>query len=90
MPKPDAVPLFVDPDNVPIRVVNQFSLHGVSGSQLDVTFSTLRITPYSDGNSRRDMVVAARLRFDLEMAKIIRDLLDQHIALATAKASRAN
>lgn len=74
LPKP------TDPDNVPVRVVNAISAIGLIGGCVDIVLSTGRYVP---GETQAELVVCARLRFDMEMAKIIRRALDDQIALLT-------
>lgn len=71
----------LDPENVPVRVVNGIPQFGVIGSLVSLTLTTDRIGFGADGKLKSEMVVAARLRFDLEMARILRDVLNSQIEL---------
>jgi len=73
-----------DPDNVPVRVINGVAQYGVVGSVVSLTLTTARYSFAPDGKIEPDMVIAARLRFDLEVARIIRDRLDAQIEKLTA------
>ncbi len=79
-------PVYVvtDPDNVPVKVVNAVAQYGVIGSLVSLTLTTARSSFSPDGKVEPDMVVAARLRFDLEVARILRDRIDAQIKLLTA------
>jgi hypothetical protein len=78
-----------DPDNVPVRTVN-LAHADVIGSVVSLTCMTDRIGYAEDGTFKRDLVIAARLRFDLEIAKIIRDQLDTQIALLSRPPGHPN
>lgn len=45
---------------------------------------TDRMGMYMDGSSNPDLIVAARLRFDLSTARLIRDQLDTHLSGITS------
>lgn len=78
-----------DPDNVPVRTVN-LAVSNIIGGVVAVTLLTDRIGFRDDGSARIDMVVAARLRFDLQMAKVIRDQLNAQIAMLEKPEGQAN
>lgn len=79
-----------DPDNIPVRVVNGVPHFGVIGSLIALTLTTARVS-FVDGKLEPDLVIAARLRFDLEIAKLLRDNLDSQIRLLTvATDAKAN
>lgn len=73
----------IDPENIPVRVVNGAPQIGVIGSLIAITLTTDRIGFDANGKVQSEMVVAARLRFDLEMARILRDILNTQIELLT-------
>ena len=81
-----AKPLFVDPDNVPVRLVDQITFHGIVGNLLDITCCSVRKTPHTDGSVSAEAVVVARLRMDLGLAQAMRDRLSQQIEMAAARA----
>lgn len=86
-PAKPVVPRFgipIDPNNVPVQTINRISTLDYFGSVIAMTLSTDRVGFDENGNVKPEMIVAARLRFDLEMAKIIRDALDRQIAVLTA------
>lgn len=73
----------LDPDNVPVRVINGMPQIGIIGSVFALTLTTDRIGTKEDGSPKAEMIVAARLRFDVEMARMIRDALDAQIKMLT-------
>lgn len=77
-----ATEIVTDPDNVPVRVINGVKQCGIVGSVIAMTLTTVRFG-FDDGQLQPDVVVAARLRFDLEIARSLRDLLDSQIKLLT-------
>lgn len=72
-----------DPDGIPVRIVNGLAQIGTIGANFSMTLTTDRIGFDRKGGLQSDMVVAARLRMDLEMAIILRDALARQIELAT-------
>lgn len=72
-----------DPDGIPVRIVNGLAQIGTIGANFSMTLTTDRIGFDGKGGLQSDMVVAARLRMDLEMAIILRDALTRQIELAT-------
>jgi hypothetical protein len=74
----------LDPDNIPVRVVNKVEAIATIGSQIDLMLTTSRTNIGTDNAIVFDHIVAARLRFGLEMARIIRDALDSQIAILTS------
>ncbi len=87
LPKPLRLP--TDPDNIPVRTINQ-ATSLILGSVVAMTLITDRVGFDADGSARPDPVIAARLRFDLEIAKIIRDQLDVQIGLLSKPEGKAN
>lgn len=74
----------IDPGNVPIQTINGAQMHGFPGSQFAVTLKTLGWRQTPNGDYEAVNIIAARLRFDLEMARIIRDQLNEAINVLTA------
>jgi hypothetical protein len=79
-----------DPDNIPVRVVNAVTAVVVTGGAIHLELATARVKPLPDGKIEPDYVVAARLRFNLEMARVLRDTINKQIALLTPPDSKAN
>lgn len=80
-----------DPDGVPVRIVNGLAQIGTVGANFTMTLTTDRVGFDGNGGLRSDMVVAARLRMDLEMATILRDALSRQIeAVLDAGKQRPN
>jgi hypothetical protein len=73
-----------DPDSIPVRLVNGLPQIGTIGSNFSITLTTDQIGFDALGGLRSQMIIAARLRMDLEMAVILRDALSRQIELATA------
>lgn len=78
-----------DPDDVPVRTVNNVASI-IIGSVVGMTFITDRVGFNEDGSQRPEPVIAARLRFDLELARMIRDQLNVQIDLLTKPEGKAN
>ncbi|WP_157861894.1 hypothetical protein [Methylobacterium sp. Leaf361] len=79
---PKLVPLR-EPEHVPVRVVNRAISIDWIGSQFDVVLGTTMIGVTPSGEPEEQMVIAARLRFDLEMARILHDRLTHAIGAVT-------
>lgn len=79
-----------DPDNIPVRVINGLSVATVMGGLIHITLITTRIAAGPDGKLEHDNVIAARLRFDLDMARAVRSALDIQIALLAPPDTKAN
>lgn len=78
-----------DPDNVPVRFVDGVSAFGWINSTINVTLVTNRVS--NDGEKAvNDFIVAARLRFDITLAKFLRDRLNEQIALLETTVERPN
>jgi hypothetical protein len=76
---PEGLPAVSDLDDVPVRIVHRISQFGFIGDLADVVLGTMRVDP--DGHLEH--VVAARLRFNLKVAKDLRRCLDEQIACLT-------
>jgi len=79
-----------DPDNIPVKVVNGMPQYGVLGGLVVMTLTTARIGVGADGAPNPDMVIAARLRFDLEMAIAMRNALNSQIDLLSGRKIKPN
>ncbi|MBS7543032.1 hypothetical protein [Ancylobacter oerskovii] len=79
-----------DPDNIPVRVINWLPQIGIVGNSIALTLTTDRGGFTSEGKHQVYMVVAARLRMDREMARILRDALTTHIDLLTPPPNKGN
>jgi hypothetical protein len=71
----------LDPDNVPVRIVNGVQGIDYLGSVFDWTLCTARLGVNSEGQLESQNIICARLRFDLQIAHVLRDALDRQIAL---------
>ena len=89
-PRPRPTTLFVDPHHEPVRVINQATFHGIRDALFDVTLCTLRAVADSAGGAGYEAIVSARLRFDLSMAKALRDGISRQIELIEASTKTAN
>ena len=72
-----------DPDQVPVRHVTG-AVSVLSGGTIMLTLVTDRLGLRLDGGTYGDPIIAARLRFDIDMARRIRDQLGAHISGLTA------
>ncbi|MCJ2052620.1 hypothetical protein [Methylobacterium sp. J-070] len=75
-----------DPDNVPIAHITGAVSNIANGQTIFLNLLSDRMAIGLDGRSRSDPIIAARLRFDLSVARNIRDQLDAHISGLTAAA----
>jgi hypothetical protein len=86
VPASVAVP---DPDNVRVQYVTGVATHRISKYTLAMTLVTDRMAlTLSDGKPQRDLIIVGRLRFDLDMARQIRDQLDAHLKMLTAQENK--
>ncbi|MCJ2067247.1 hypothetical protein MKK75_00225 [Methylobacterium sp. J-030] len=88
--KSDAPPVVAadvpDPDQVPVRHVSgAFSV--ITGGTIMLNLMSDRLGMRLDGTLYTDPIIAARLRMDLEMARLIRDQLDAHLSGLSATRS---
>lgn len=75
-----------DPNNVPITHVTAGVSNIAKGQTIFMNLLSDRMAVGLDGSTRSDLIIVARLRFDLEVARHIRDQLDMHLSgLATAQ-----
>ena len=73
MPDKLSEPL-TDPNNEPIKFVNEVAGIGILNGVVNITFSTARFLPQDDVVIL-DQIVASRLRFDLYCAQRLHDAL---------------
>ncbi len=83
--QPEAVPL-IDPDVIPVRIVNGVANMNYFGSLFDMMFTTNFLGCDEYGNMQAQRVVAARLRFDIDFARALHDNLGRMIDALTAPA----
>jgi hypothetical protein len=69
-----------DPHDVPVSYVTGFAGNILNGQTIALNFVTDRLGIFTDGSSESDLVVAARLRFDIHVATRLRDQLNLYIA----------
>lgn len=86
------VPVIVDLTEGRELVINGIATGGYFGSQHVICLATTRAGVSPDGTLRSESAIVARLRFDSDMAKQLRDALDQALAALTPPAdqTRAN
>jgi hypothetical protein len=77
-----------DPDNVPTRVVDGIDSSGLIGGQACVNLVSKRFGLETGGEVVEQLVVAARLRFSINTATLLRDRLDALIAEALRRAKK--
>lgn len=73
-----------DPDHVPVVHVTGLVSRIANGQTIMMNFVTDRMAVTTDGKVQPDLVIGARLRFDLDVARRIRDQLDVHLSGLTA------
>lgn len=84
------VPL-TDPDQIPVRVINEIPHIGYFGSLFDVVLTTTFPGIGAEGKLEAHRVVAARLRFDLDFARALHEQLGNAIqALSTPPKDQVN
>ena len=88
--RPRISTLFVDPHHEPVRVINQATFHGIRDGLLDITLCTVRAVGDAEGGASYEAIVSARIRFDLSMAKALREGINRQIELAEASTKMAN
>lgn len=71
-------------------VINGIATSGYWGGQHVMCLSTNRAGAAPDGTLRSETVIVARLRFDNEMAKLLRAAIDQQIKSLEAPSTAAN
>ena len=69
-----------DPNNVPVAYVTGFVGNIFNGQTIAVNFVTDRLAIFPDGSSESELVIVARLRFDVHVATRLRDQLNLYIA----------
>ncbi len=79
----------IDPNHVIVQIVDRVTFHSKIGDMLGVTLSTITPIPNSNGKFVYKAVVAARIRFDLSMARAIVQGLGQQIASVDALEKQA-
>ena len=78
--------VFVDLTEGRELVINRFVHGGYFGSQHVITLGTNRIGVDSKGHKQEQCAIVARLRFDQDMAKMLRDALNDGINALTPPA----
>jgi hypothetical protein len=69
-----------DPHDVPVTYVTGFVGNIFNGQTIAVNFVTDRLGIFPDGSSESELVIVARLRFDVHVATRLRDQLNLYIA----------
>lgn len=82
-PQPPVIPLR-DPDNVPVRIVNQTLNLGFVGSLFEAILATSGAGVGPDGQLQAQHTIAARLRFDIDFARAFHAQFGQAIEALTA------
>jgi len=89
-PKVPAVRLAADLNNVPVQIVDGVQTFGMIGGTINITLVTNRIGVRENGDAFDEFIVAARLRFDPVVGKMIRDAIDSQLTLLSAPTQKAN
>lgn len=82
--------LTIDPDNVSVRIIDGIVNFGILGATINMTLATNRIRVTAEGKLDNDYVIAARLRFDPNVGRLIRDAIDAQLKLFGAPEGKAN
>jgi hypothetical protein len=69
-----------DPHSAPVTHVTGFVGNIFNGQTIAMNFVTDRLAIFSDGSSGSEIIIAARLRFDVHVAMRLRDQLNLYIA----------
>ena len=77
--------IVADPNNVPVLHITGAVSNMQNGQTIAVNLVTDRMTVQMNGQAIPDIIIAARLRFDLSTARIIRDQIDAHLSVLSAK-----
>ncbi|MCJ2065753.1 hypothetical protein MKK63_24055 [Methylobacterium sp. J-088] len=72
-----------EPEHVPVRVINRLINLDFVGSQFDVLMGTTMLGVTPEGTHEEQMVIAARLRFDIDLARTIHEQLGKAIQAVT-------
>lgn len=67
----DPVLKVTDPHHVPVVFANQVTVTGFLNGNVNVTLAVAQFTENDEGDVQPDLVVAARLRFDLCCAQML-------------------
>lgn len=79
---PKLIPLR-EPEHVPVRVINRLINLDYVGSQFDVLLGTTMLGVTPAGDHEEQMIIAARLRFDIDLARAIHEQLGKAIQAVT-------
>jgi len=79
-----------DPNNEPVRVVDQVSFHPPIGLDLNLTLCTFVDVPFGQGGFETAAVITARLRMKIGMARALVEGLTAQIAMAEAAEGTVN
>lgn len=82
----DTKKVIPDPDAVPVRHITGLASINANGQTIFLNLVTDRMAVYSDGSCEPDLIIAARLHFDIEVARKIRDQLSAHLGDAPVHA----
>lgn len=83
-------PVFIDLTEGQELVINGIATGGYWGSQHVICLSASRMGVSPEGELRNETAIVARLRFDNEVAKLLRDALDQQIKALAPPSTPAN
>ncbi len=74
---------FAEPEHVPVQIVNAIPHMSYVGTLVDLTLGTHHVGVQADGSLAPETVITARLRFDLEMARVLHRELGRIVATLT-------
>ncbi|OCX17606.1 hypothetical protein QV13_12675 [Mesorhizobium hungaricum] len=78
-----------DPYQIPVTFVNEVATCGIINGVMNMTFVVARFMP-GEEKTDADLVVASRLRFDLNTAITIRNMIDSQLAMHAKPEGPAN
>lgn len=83
-PENSHVRVVTDPNNEPVRVVDQVSVHPSTGLDVNLTLCTFLDVPFGQGGFDTAAVITARLRMKIGVARALAEALAAQIALTEA------
>lgn len=82
--------LVPDPHNVPVVFANLFGGGGTVNGVINFTLCVSRFTPAFEGKTDNDVVIASRIRVDIQTAQALRNFLNSQIELLSTPQGQAN
>ena len=86
----EKVNLPIDPEAVPVRIIDRVVNFGILGTTINMTLATNRMAIVGGGRIQNEFIIAARLRFDPRIGRIIRDAINSQLKLIETPKGNAN